>query len=160
MPVLKKERGTVQRTAMGLAPASAMANAAVPAEQTPAATIKPAPEMLDVDTVKDLSAEEGPATPHKGQVSAGDLPGARKEQDKGVQGSPAGSPCSGAGTGTNSVMSLCSSPKGTEQGAGNLELGEGRDGKEGMGDDSVLSVRSSASTPVKITSRNSTAGAV
>jgi hypothetical protein len=49
---------------------------------------------------------------------------------------------------------------GTEQGAGNLELGEGRDGKEGVGDDSVLSVRSSASTPVKITSRNSTTGAV
>jgi hypothetical protein len=153
MPVLKKERGKVQHTDMFLAPASAMAEAAAPAERTPTATIKPAPEMLDVDTVKDLPAEEGPATPHKGQVSAEDFSGARKQQDKGGQGSP-----------TSYVKScqstLCPSPKGTEQGAGSLQLGEGRDGKEGMGDDSVLSVRSSASTPVKITSRNSTTGAV
>lgn len=155
MPVLKKGRDKVQHTAMVLA--SAMAEAAAPAEHTPTATVKPAPEMLDVDTVKDLPAEQGPATPHKGQVSAEDFRGARKQQDKGGQGSPVGS-------GTSYVKScqstLCPSPKGTEQGAGSLELGEGRDGKEGMGDDSVLSVRSSASTPVKITSRNSTTGAV
>jgi membrane protein involved in colicin uptake len=154
MPVLKKGRDKVQHTAMVLATASA---AAAPAAQTPAATVKPAPEMLDVDAVKDLAAEQGPATPHKGQVSAEDFLGARKQQDKGGQGST-------VGCGTSCVKScqsnLCPSPKGTGQGAGSLELGEGRDGKEGMCDDSVLSVRSSASTPVKISSRNSTSGAV
>ena len=128
-------------------------------QQTPTtATLNQDPKMSDVDSVKDLSIEGN------GQAFAGDLLGTPEEKDKGR----GGVFISAMGSVTSSVKSClstpCSSPIRHVQAGRNISchhLGEGHDGKEGVGDDMDMSVKSSACTPVKsgtLSSRSSAAG--
>jgi len=127
-------------------------------QQTPTATLNQDPKMSDLDSVKDLPVEgNGPAF-------AGDLLGTPEEKDKGSKGVF----ISAVGSVTSSVKSClstpCSSPVRNVQAGRNISchhLGEVHDGKEGVGDDRDMSVKSSACTPVKsgtLSSRSSAAG--
>jgi hypothetical protein len=127
-------------------------------QQTPTATLHQDPKMSDVDSVKDLPVEGN------GQAFAGGLPGTPEEEDKGR----GGVFISVVGSVTSSVKSClstpCSSPIRNVQEGRNISChhsGEAHDGKEGVGDDGDMSVKSSACTPVKsgtLSSRSSAAG--
>jgi hypothetical protein len=130
----------------------------MPPQQTLTATLNQDPKMSDVDSVKDLPVEgNGPAF-------AGDILGTQEEKDKGR----GGVFTAAVGSATSSVKSCqstpCSSPIRNVQGARNiscLHLGEGRDGKEGVGDDGDMSLKSYVSSPVRsgmFSSRSSAAG--
>jgi hypothetical protein len=124
--------------------------------QTPTATLHEDPKTSEVNRVKDLQVEV------KGPVLAGDLLGT-PEMDKGGVGVTISAVVSATSSMKSCLSTPCSSPIGNVKGGGNISchLGEGHDRKVGAGDDGDMSVKSSATSPVKsgrFTSRSSTTG--